>query len=95
MQQMPVTWSAALRVFWLIFWRGFVTYMIVGSLLLYCFWWVAFYKLGIPGEQALYFSRLILLPLAIVPFAIATQMALKKHYRGFRIALVSDAKPVS
>ena len=87
MQELEASWSRALRVWWLIMWRGSLGGLVFGA--------IAGFVLGFFGALAGMSLEMIQLASAIlggiigiVWFVIVVRMALRKRYGDFRIALV-------
>ena len=87
MQELEATMSRALRVWWLIVWRGIVGASVIGA--------VAGFVLGFAGTLAGMPPATITLTsgilggiIGIVWMIVVVRMALRKRYGDFRIALV-------
>jgi len=82
----PITWGIALRVYWLIAWRTLAMYFLAyGAFIL---WLFATERV----DDSRYFSVRIALALLLLSGAsfIAVRMALQKRYRGFRIQITRE-----
>ena len=86
MQELEVTWSRALSVFWLLLWRGVLGAAIAGGVIGFILGF-AFAMLRIPMEPAIPGIAGAIAGLAW--YVVVVRMALRKNYRGFRIALLS------
>jgi hypothetical protein len=87
MQELEPTWGRALRVWWLIFWRGVVGGALLGGLVGGIFGFaVAILKL--PPEVIVTYSPLLGAAVALPWIILVVRMALRKKYSDFRIALV-------
>ena len=87
MQELKPTLTRTISVWWLIIWRGVLGAAIIGS--------VAGLILGIVGAiigasptTIAAAGGFIGLPIGIAWMIIVVQMALRKHYRDFRLALI-------
>ena len=87
MQEVELTAQRLLSVWWLIMWRGLVDGVIIGGIA----GGIAGFAVGILGYSELGAVVGGYAGLAIAPFwgLFIVLMALKKNYRGFRVALVS------
>jgi hypothetical protein len=87
MQELETTWPRVLAVWWLIIWRGLVGAFLLGVALGATITLVGLLT-GVPREL-IHSINLLLGTLAGIVFGIiAVRMALRKRYRGFRLALV-------
>ncbi|MGD0143040.1 MAG: hypothetical protein ABSC92_07765 [Rhizomicrobium sp.] len=88
MQEVEVTGSRLLSVWWLVVWRGFVGGAVLGSIA----GAIAGFVVAVIGhrEWGIVAGAIAGYVLSIPWSVVVLRMALKKHYRGFRIALVSE-----
>ena len=87
MEQLPVTLPRILSVWWLIIWRGLLGAIILGVLIGFVvgfIWAIA----GLPPGPLKPVTTAIGLIVGISMHIVATGMALRKTYQGFRIILV-------
>jgi hypothetical protein len=85
----PITWGIAFRVFWLIAWRTLAMYFVAFGA--FNLWLMATERL----DEGIYFFMRIALAFLFLSSTgfIAVRMALRKRYRGFRIHITRE--PVS
>ena len=85
MQELELTWSRVMSVWWLIFWRGSIGALLVGGVIGFIIGFI-FGVLRIPMDP--------LIPGipggigGLLWFVLVVRMALGKKYQGFRIALL-------
>jgi hypothetical protein len=82
----PITWGIALRVYWLMVWRTLAMYFLAyGAFIL---WLFATERV----DDSRYFFVRIALQLLLFSAAslVAVRMALRKRYRGFRIQITRE-----
>jgi predicted lipid-binding transport protein (Tim44 family) len=80
-------WKRVIAVWWLILWRSFVGGILAGLGM----GWVVGFVLGfagIPQSQITITAAIIGWIAGVVVNLVAVQMALKKHYGEFRLAMV-------
>ena len=90
MQELEITWERVISVWWLIVWRsvvgavsiGFVVGFIIGAIM---------GAAGVPLETIQSVSTVVGLCIGLGWGMVVTRMALQKHYKGFRLALVPAA----
>ena len=78
-QELDLTWSRVMSVWWLIFWRGSIGALLVGGVIGFIIGFI-FGVLRIPGIPGGIGGLLW--------FVLVVRMALGKKYQGFRIALL-------
>jgi hypothetical protein len=89
MQELEPTWKRALSVWWLITWRGFIGFLLLvfASVVL-----VDSLATLIGGglETLSVIGAIGVWVLSIIWGLVVVRMALRKHYRHFRVALISN-----
>ena len=93
MEELEVTWSRARNVWWLLLWRGLGGGFLIGLVVGFIIGFVAA-AAGVPPEQATTPSAVLGVLGALFWGVVVTKMALLKHYREFRIALVPHSSTV-
>jgi hypothetical protein len=85
MQEVELTAQRLLSVWWLIFWRGTIGGMILGFLV----GGIIGFVMAIAGSASLAAAAGGYAGLTVMPFwgLLVVYMALRKNYKGFRIAL--------
>lgn len=89
-----VTWSRLWRIWWLMFWRTVVMFVVVsvaGGVLT----GIAQEHLGFGPDTARIVYTALPLPIFGVAAFTAISMALRKRFRGFRLAIVPTSQPSS
>ena len=94
MQDLEPTWKRALSIWWLITWRGFVGFLV---LVLAIALLVDSLAIFIGGKETLSVIGAIgVWVLSVIWGLVVVRMALRKHYRHFRVALIGNvADPAS
>ena len=87
MQELEATWSRAVRVWWLIIWRGVIGAAILGGVIGFIIGFVGA-LLGLPSSAIGLTASLSGGVIGIVWMIIVVRMALRKQYSEFRLALV-------
>ena len=87
MQELEPTWPRAISVWWLIVWRGVLGAAIIGGVLGFIIGLVG-EIIGVSATAITAASGFVGLVVGIVWMVYVVQMALRKHYRDFRLALV-------
>jgi hypothetical protein len=85
--ELELTWTRLGTIFWLCFWRGLVLYIVGGLVATYLLHWLFVLASGNPGPSGI--GLIVWIPLSLI----VLRMALRKEYRGFRVALVSTRGP--
>ena len=93
MEEVELTWARLLAVVWLILWRGLAGGMGIGFVVGFIFGMAWFLAQHSQPPAAITLSLGGLVGLIWYPFVI--RMALRKKYKGFRIALVPPESAVS
>ena len=95
MQELEPTWKRTLSVWWLITWRGFVGFLLLGLAIAVLVDSLAT-LIGGRSEILSVIGAIAVWVLSIIWGLLVVRMALKKHYRHFRVALISNvADPAS
>jgi len=87
MHELEPTWGRTIAVWWLIFWRGLLGSMLLGGVIGFVFGFTAALSGMSPQTIAAispFLGALVALPWAVL----VVQMALRKQYSDFRIALL-------
>jgi hypothetical protein len=87
MQELPVTWQRTASVWWLIVWRAGLGAAILGGIIGAIIGFVGA-AMGGSIQSIVIFSQLVGAVVGLVWSFVAVGMALRKKYRGFRLALV-------
>jgi uncharacterized MnhB-related membrane protein len=86
MQELEATWGRVIAICWLIIWRGTLGAMILGGVLGFIIGFVGAI-LGF-AQEATALSAIVGAIAGLAWYAFVVRMALRKHYKDFRIALV-------
>ena len=89
MQELEPTWKRTLSVWWLITWRGFVGFLLLGLAIAVLVDSLAT-LIGGRSETLSVIGAIAVWVLSIIWGLVVVRMALKKHYRHFRVALISS-----
>lgn len=87
LQELEPTWQRAISVWWLTFWRGIIGGAIIDfgvGFIIGGIGWLA----GMSDEAVNFAYAILGWPVGFVWLAVVWQMALRKHYRDFRLALI-------
>ena len=89
MQELEPTWKRALSVWWLITWRGFIGFvlLVIASVVLVD---SLVTLIGGGSETLSVIGAIGVWVLSIIWGLVVVRMALRKHYRHFRVALISN-----
>ena len=89
MQELEPTWKRALSVWWLITWRGFIGFvlLVIASVVLVD---SLATLIGGGSETLNVIGAIGVWVLSIIWGLVVVRMALEKHYRQFRVALISS-----
>jgi hypothetical protein len=87
MQELDATMSRALRVWWLIMWRGIVGASLIGAVAGFVLGFVGTVA-GMPPAAITLASGVLGAIIGLVWMIVVVRMALRKQYGEFRIALV-------
>ncbi len=88
MGELEPSWGKTIAIWWLIAWRNVVGSLVIGVVIGAMFG-VAAYFAGVPVAMMLLPIRVVAVVAAGIWTAVVIRMALRKKYRGFRIALVA------
>jgi hypothetical protein len=91
MSEIEPGWNEALRIAWLLFWRGLAGGMAIGFALGLCINLALAYGFHVVLGSSLNAAMGAIVMLLWWP--VVVRMALRKRYRDFRIALVPRAAP--
>jgi len=86
--ELEADWKNALSVWWLLFWRGRVIFIGGASLVAFVIGSVGWF-FGMSQERIWIFSGVVDIAWSIPAFIWITRSALRKRYKGFRIALIA------
>jgi hypothetical protein len=87
MQELEPTWSRAISVWWLIFWRGIVGAALIGGVVGFVIGFIGALA-GVDAAVLTIVNGAIGLLIGTIWMIYAVRMALRKRYGGFRLALV-------
>jgi hypothetical protein len=87
MNELEVTWTRALCVWWLIVWRSVLGGMLIGGGIGFLIGIIGAFA-GVDRETIVQVASILGTALGVVWNLLVTRMALRKKYRGFRIALL-------
>jgi hypothetical protein len=87
MQELELTWSRVLKIWWLLIWRGQLIAILIGFLLGFV-WGVVVSSIG-RADLAETGGTAIGAAVGLVWGMFAVRMALRKQYADFRLALVA------
>jgi hypothetical protein len=85
-EELDITWFRALSVWWLMMWRTTAMSALVGLIVS-----LAWSIVAHPNAFTSVVAAVLAMPLGVV----AVRMALRKTYRGFRLAAIAKAEPVA
>jgi hypothetical protein len=88
MQELEPTWKRTLSVWWLITWRGFVGFLLLGLAIAVLVDSLAT-LIGGRSETLSVLGAIGVWVLSII-WGLVVVLALRKHYRHFRVALISN-----
>ncbi len=95
MQELEATWKRAISIAWLIVWRGSLGSLVIGFAIGFVVGFVFGFMNSVNGTSGALpeVVRLIItaltIPAALAWWLLVVRMALRKRYKGFRLALVS------
>ena len=86
-QKSELTWQRALSVWWLLYWRGVIGGVIIAVVIGFGIGLIGSLA-GVNEEAVKFTSTVVGTPLGFVWVIVVMQMALRKRYRDFRLALI-------
>ena len=88
MQEIEITIGRLLRIAWLLAWRGFVGGAVLGGVAGFIIGFVMGVS-GFPREQMIPIAKIAGGVAGLAWFVVVCNMALRKQYQEFRIALIA------
>ena len=88
MQELELTWSQVIRIWWAAFWRWFVLSNLIVGLIIGVIA-IVLWAMGIRFVPLSPWVSNGAFLISIIPGFVALRLAIKAHYKGFRIAIVA------
>lgn len=92
-QKPELTWQRAISVWWLLYWRGIIGAIVISTIVGLAIRLIGS-LVGVNDEAIKFTSTVVGLLFGFVWVIVVVQMALRKHYRDFRLALIPDVPNV-